>query len=272
MTEFQRRVVTALLGAPAILLLIIFAGRPGAALFAFALSAMMLLEYTRITLELSDAKAKSFFAIGFLWFIHLAFFWGAPELELMFISFFVIFLYFLFTSNEHAAAGHLPSHFRELPTLVFGFTYLGFLPLYIPMIRAATYGDRWLILCFVIVWAADTGAYFSGLKYGKRKLFEVISPKKSWEGALGGLASAVVVTLVYKLTLLKSMGWGAAIFVPLLVASASILGDLCESFLKRAFATKDSGSLLPGHGGFLDRFDGVLFGLPVMYACVRIFG
>ena len=92
------------------------------------------------------------------------------------------------------------------------------------------------------------------------------------EGAAGGLAAALVVVFIYKLAFFRAMPWGAAFFIPLLVGAVSQVGDLCESFMKRAFDKKDSGSLLPGHGGFLDRFDGIVFSLPVMYASIRIFG
>jgi len=70
----------------------------------------------------------------------------------------------------------------------------------------------------------------------------------------------------------RTLPWSAVAILPILMGGISQLGDLCESFLKRAFHTKDSGSILPGHGGFLDRFDGVIFALPVMYACTRLFG
>lgn len=269
--ELKKRVLTAALGVPAILALIILGGRPGASLFAFVLSAFMFFEYSKMTIELPDAKEKTQFALGTLWLLNFAFFFGAPELELVFASFFAIFIYFLFTAGRHQEPASLSIHFKEAIAVFFGFVYLGFLPLYMPLIRILPNGEHWLILSFLIVWAADSGAYFSGLKWGKTKLYPAISPKKSWEGVAGGVASAIVITVVYKLTFFRSMSWGAAVIVPAFVAMASVLGDLCESFLKRAYSTKDSGSLLPGHGGFLDRFDGVLFGLPVMHACVRIF-
>ena len=85
------------------------------------------------------------------------------------------------------------------------------------------------------------------------------------------MATAWIVTLLYKLILFRGMPWAAVIIVPPLVSATAQAGDLCESLLKRAFDCKDSGSLLPGHGGFLDRFDGVVFSLPIMYACIRIF-
>jgi phosphatidate cytidylyltransferase len=99
----------------------------------------------------------------------------------------------------------------------------------------------------------------------------VISPKKTVEGALGGFGLSLLISIVFKLTVIKNFGWLGILIIPGIVVIFAQVGDLCESFLKRAFSKKDSGSILPGHGGFLDRFDAVVFGLPVMYACVRIF-
>ena len=128
------------------------------------------------------------------------------------------------------------------------------------------------MLFLFIVWAGDTGAYFAGKKFGKRKLYFAISPNKTIEGGIGGLAVSMFITLIFKLFFLQGMSWFLVFFVPLIVGITAQVGDLCESFLKRAFDKKDSGTILPGHGGFLDRFDGVVFSLPVMYACIRVLG
>jgi phosphatidate cytidylyltransferase len=139
------------------------------------------------------------------------------------------------------------------------------------MIRDGSNGIRWLMLFLLIVWAGDTGAYFVGRKYGKRKLYPLISPGKSLEGAGGGLAASLLIALIFKLAAFHALGWLGAVVTPILVGVVSQLGDLCESFLKRANRIKDSSHILPGHGGILDRFDGVLFSLPVMYFCVKVF-
>jgi phosphatidate cytidylyltransferase len=87
---------------------------------------------------------------------------------------------------------------------------------------------------------------------------------------MGGLAGGLIIVIGYKLVLFPAMPWLAAVVMPIVVGTVSQVGDLCESFLKRAYDTKDSGSLLPGHGGCLDRFDSVVFSAPVMYGCVRL--
>jgi phosphatidate cytidylyltransferase len=112
------------------------------------------------------------------------------------------------------------------------------------------------------VWAADIGAYFAGRRFGRRKLAPAVSPGKSWEGALGGLACALFVSLAFAHAL--AVPWGAPLLLfTVLVAVLSIFGDLFESVLKRTAGVKDSGGLLPGHGGVLDRLDALLPALPL---------
>jgi phosphatidate cytidylyltransferase len=152
----------------------------------------------------------------------------------------------------------------------FATSYLIALPLFLALVRGA--GAHWTLLFLFIVWAGDIGAYFGGKRFGRKKLYEKISPKKTREGAWVGLLCGLAVSILYRLAFFPGLSWTAAVVVPLAVGIAAPVGDLVESFLKRAFDTKDSGSILPGHGGFLDRFDGVVFSLPVMYACVRVFG
>jgi phosphatidate cytidylyltransferase len=116
-----------------------------------------------------------------------------------------------------------------------------------------------------MLWANDTGAYLFGMKFGKRKLFERHSPKKSWEGFFGGMFTSVLVAVGLSFICTENV---AIIWVgmAILIASFGTLGDLVESMLKRSLDTKDSGGLLPGHGGLLDRFDGLLLAAPVVYA------
>jgi phosphatidate cytidylyltransferase len=120
------------------------------------------------------------------------------------------------------------------------------------------------------LWASDTGAYFAGTFFGKRKLFERISPKKSWEGFFGGAALALA--FAYGLSLyfhtLTVQQW---MIIGVIIVVGGTFGDLVESLLKRSIEIKDSGSILPGHGGFLDRFDGLFICAPFIVAYLEIF-
>lgn len=123
-----------------------------------------------------------------------------------------------------------------------------------------------LALTFFCIWANDTGAYLIGSKFGKRRLFQSISPKKSWEGFFGGLLFSVVMSIVVKLmgVLPSEMSIFNVAVLGCLISTFATLGDLFESALKRNMGVKDSGNIIPGHGGILDRIDSALFALPAV--------
>ena len=128
-------------------------------------------------------------------------------------------------------------------------------------------GPRWTLFALLLVWAADTFAYFSGRAFGKRKMSPSISPNKTWAGFFGGLGGALLLCL--PAVPLLGLGWSqlpALLALSLVAALASVLGDLIESLIKRQAGAKDSGNLIPGHGGVLDRIDSVLAALPVFAA------
>lgn len=129
------------------------------------------------------------------------------------------------------------------------------------VIRDQPGGATWVLWLLFLVWSADIGAYFAGRRFGRRKLAPLVSPGKTWEGLVGG----GIISLVITLAMLAPMGalavWWAPVIV--LLVTVSVFGDLFESVLKRKRGVKDSGSLLPGHGGMLDRIDSVIAVLPV---------
>jgi phosphatidate cytidylyltransferase len=131
-----------------------------------------------------------------------------------------------------------------------------------------SYGLRWLLYVLLLVWAADTGAYFAGRAFGRHKLAPRVSPGKTWEGAAGGLLLVAVLAAFAAPVLGRSVP--AFIALSLLVAVFSIVGDLIESLFKRHAGLKDSGSLIPGHGGLMDRLDSIMAAAPLMLLASRI--
>ncbi|MFT5821976.1 MAG: phosphatidate cytidylyltransferase [Crocinitomix sp.] len=122
----------------------------------------------------------------------------------------------------------------------------------------------WPVLTiFILVWCSDTFAYLIGRKIGKHKLFERISPKKSWEGFFGGMLFSIIgaITIAY----FTEQSYFQYIIYGVIISAFGTIGDLIESMLKRSLGIKDSGNILPGHGGILDRFDAVLFVIPIIY-------
>jgi phosphatidate cytidylyltransferase len=129
------------------------------------------------------------------------------------------------------------------------------------VIRDRPGGATWVLWLLLLVWAADIGAYFAGRRFGRIKLASRVSPGKTWEGAIGGALASLLVALVTLLAMgLLTLAW---IPVVLLLTVVSVFGDLFESVLKRHRGVKDSGALLPGHGGVLDRIDSLVAALPV---------
>jgi phosphatidate cytidylyltransferase len=124
---------------------------------------------------------------------------------------------------------------------------------------------------FILIWANDSGAYLTGITIGKHRLMERISPKKSWEGFFGGLVIGAIVAWIFSgwLGVLDTKGW---IIVSVIVSIAGTYGDLVESMLKRSNGVKDSGTIMPGHGGFLDRFDSAIISFPLVYLYIALFG
>ena len=139
-------------------------------------------------------------------------------------------------------------------------------------VRSGENGFISIIILFLIVWVYDTGAYLFGIRFGIHKMAPQLSPKKSWEGLIGGLFSALAVLLVLNSSLLHYLSPISLAGVTLVTAGAAQVGDLLESYFKRLAGVKDSGSFLPGHGGFLDRFDSFLCAAPIYYFCLVLLG
>jgi phosphatidate cytidylyltransferase len=138
------------------------------------------------------------------------------------------------------------------------------------ILNTNSYTPKLLIALFALIWIYDSGAYLVGVTIGKNRLFERISPKKSWEGAIGG--TLIVVSASYFISgfipEIKLIHW---IIISILTVVSSTFGDLTESMFKRHFGIKDSGNILPGHGGILDRFDSLFFAAPTVVMYLKLF-
>jgi phosphatidate cytidylyltransferase len=161
-------------------------------------------------------------------------------------------------------------------TRVFGVLYVAVLGGYIIAIRVIEspipkLAPKLLTLFFIIVFAGDTGAYYTGRAMGRRRLAPRVSPGKTVEGAIGGLLGNVVAALIAHFTFFPELKIVHAVPLALVMGALGITGDLCESMLKRGARAKDAGSLIPGHGGLLDRLDSMLFNAPLLYYFYWIF-
>lgn len=169
--------------------------------------------------------------------------------------------------------------FRDIPSVaarttatVMGIVYAGFLTTFLAKLKLleltpiAPHGRGYLVLIVLLVaWLADTGGYFAGRFLGKAKLYEAVSPKKTWAGAWGGLAGSFAGVAILKLFFATYLTWVDVALLAIPGGMLGQMGDLAESLIKRSTGVKDSGALLPGHGGILDRIDAVLFIAPYVY-------
>jgi phosphatidate cytidylyltransferase len=159
----------------------------------------------------------------------------------------------------------------EAGLFLLGFLYIPLLMSFLVLLREMDHGVKWIFLLLIIVMAGDTAAFYVGSSLGKRKLYPIVSPNKSVEGMIGGLAGSVIGTLIAGATFFPELTIVGAVATALFVGLMGQLGDLFESLLKRSFGVKDSGNIFPGHGGMLDRLDSVLFAAPSLYIYARYF-
>jgi len=176
-----------------------------------------------------------------------------------------VVIFFIHAMRDMRSGTEFKDASIDIAFRTFGVIYIA-LPLsYLIFLRAVPNGRWWILFVLIIVWANDTFAYIVGKTLGRHKLAPRISPGKTIEGAAGGLAAGVAAALICN----SAMGLGAG--MPLMAAMAimvgvlGIIGDLAESLLKRGAGVKDSGSLIPGHGGVLDRIDSLIFPIPALY-------
>ena len=159
---------------------------------------------------------------------------------------------------------------EQVMTVFFGVFYVAVMLSYVYQTRMLEDGAVAVWLIFLSSWGCDTCAYCAGMLLGKHKMAPVLSPKKSWEGAVGGVVGAALLTLIYCFVFQGSMGSTNRDIIMLCMICAigaiiSMIGDLTASAIKRNYDIKDYGKLIPGHGGILDRFDSVIFTAPIIY-------
>jgi phosphatidate cytidylyltransferase len=237
------------------------------ALASFAAAREMVVLTLRVPTAASLAVA-ALFALVFLWSLSFAnpalIRWQALA-GLMLWALIAVGLVFY----RHSGSWPLPA---RLLALVLGLDLL-WICVHSLVYLHYVYGGWTLLFLFTLVWIVDIGAFFSGRRFGKHKLAPTISPKKTWEGVYGGVAATLIwMLLVYALVDGWQLGLVHYLLIGLATVSVSIVGDLFESVLKREAGVKDSGHLLPGHGGVLDRIDSVIAAAPIFVAGLMLAG
>lgn len=165
---------------------------------------------------------------------------------------------------------HIARAGTQFAIVVSGLVYVPLLFSVLPLLKGAGQGN-WLTVTLCMAFFSDTVAYLAGRAFGRHKLYPAVSPGKTWEGAAGGVVGSCLASIgLGTFWLLPALPLGHALVLGIVASICGQAGDLAESMLKRSFGVKDSGKLLPGHGGVLDRVDGLLFVAPVAYYYVML--
>lgn len=180
---------------------------------------------------------------------------GHSKLEWLFVAAFVLLIYTVLVKNHFT--------FDDAAFTLFATLYVGIGFYY--FIETRSIGLTYVIFALLVVWTTDSGAYFTGRRFGKRKLWPEISPNKTIEGFAGGIVWALITAFIIQWISPFSSSYLVLIGITIAASIFGQLGDLVESAIKRHYNVKDSGKLLPGHGGILDRFDSLLFVIPLLH-------
>ncbi len=268
-SNLKQRIIAALVGAMVIVASIYYSQWSFFAVF-FLISAITQLEFYKLVGLDGMLPLKTFGTFCGSLIYLISFLVAADMLEAK-------YYYAIFPAGACVYMIYLYRKKVAKPFRGIAFTFLGIIYVSIPFslinviaFHPGAYSGELIIGSMLILWASDTGAYFAGVRFGKRKLFERVSPKKSWEGSLGGLLLALIMT--YGVAQLSNalLVWQWMV-VGIIIVVVGTYGDLVESLFKRSIEIKDSGRLIPGHGGFLDRFDGLLLSAPFITAFLKIF-
>jgi phosphatidate cytidylyltransferase len=273
LTNLKQRAITGLLFA-AIVISCVWANQWTLLLLLASILVLGILEFYNLMVQAGFSPQKRFGLGISLLFCAMVYFVvhghvSASDFTVFLPLLFSVFILELYRKRDHP--------FINIAITFTGIIYLA-VPISLLMIMAflphhgeEAYHGGLLLGCILHIWANDTGAYFIGTRFGKNRLFERISPKKSWEGFWGGVALSLVAAWVnqHLFGQIEMIHWVA---IALIMSVVGTLGDLVESLLKRSIDIKDSGSFFPGHGGILDRFDAWLIAFPFVCCYLWLVG
>lgn len=263
----KTRIITGIIFGVVLISALLYSSVSAAILF-FVVATGMLFEYFKTCFS-NRAEGFSYLFVGIvisLGFIilsikHLDDAWTIQILHIIAIAYAIINIFLLIT--HHKTLICRPLHMFQ------GFFYISISSFLLIDFLLEVPDSNWVILgIFILIWISDSAAYFVGSQLGKRKLFESVSPNKTWEGFLGAGVFTLIGAYVLSLTPL-GLDFSTLMIIGLIVWPLGTLGDLIESSFKRHFKIKDSGAILPGHGGLLDRFDSFIFTIPFILYFLR---
>jgi phosphatidate cytidylyltransferase len=264
------RLLTAAVLIPVLILAIEWKNPIGVWGVVFLATALGLREFYNMTLASQPVSERAFaVALGLLFAASVYWDDAVPMASIAVLAgaTMLAFLYYLFAYRVMDTVA------QRVAAMLMGMLYVGLLLTFVALLKKrGPDGGAWVYITLTCTWFSDTGAYFAGRFIGPawpKKLYEAVSPKKTLIGALGGMAASFGALALAKAWYLPSLTWADCALVAIPANILAQMGDLCESLLKRSVGVKDSGNLLPGHGGMLDRIDALLFVAPYVYAYAR---
>ncbi len=263
----MKRIISALVFLPFFFLIVQYGNTTAFFVFLSVILLATLFEFYTL-LGQNGHKCMLYPGMAFGWFIAFSFYNHLNHQTIFPITLLVVVIF----SAKLLSKQPLKATIEEVSNSLFGALYVGLLLSYLILIRNDEAGRQLIFTLFLIIWLGDTVAYYVGTLIGKHPLAVTISPKKTIEGAAGGLLGSTGGVLLAHYWFYPSLTITNGIILALIVGIAGQAGDLCESMLKRNLNVKDSGSIIPGHGGLLDRLDSVLFSAPVFYYVLLLIG
>lgn len=217
-------------------------------------------EYYQLAEKIGTSEELKFIGSGVTFLFCLSAWIGIANM------YFMLFLVVLLAILIQIIRQDSTTAILSIATTVFGTIYIGWVfGMHLIRLRQLSQGVYWMFFLLAVIWLGDTGAYTFGKLFGKHKLIPSISPGKTIEGSIGGLLFGMLGGLVVKLLWLDILGWTHFVILTVTLGIVGQIGDLCESLLKRNAGVKDSGNLIPGHGGIFDRCDSLVLATPVLY-------
>lgn len=268
-SENFKRVIVSIVAIP----IILAATYLGGYYFFTFVAVVGLISFYEFYLLAKNKEANVNFIWGsiIIFFLLLNQFKGFLEPSILILIASISLLVFELLRNKGSAIFNLGATFLGMFYIGLLLSSLIALREFYPGIDDYNKGGFLIISIFISIWIGDSAAYYGGTSLGKHKLFPRVSPKKSWEGAIFGFIFSIGAMILAKFIMLDFLSLLISVIIGVIIGTVGQIGDLVESLLKRDSAIKDSSSLIPGHGGFLDRFDSLIFSAPVIWLYLKYF-
>ncbi len=273
------RLITAIVGIPLILICIYFGGIPYFLLITIIV--IFSLQEFFFLLEKGDYKSQKIAGYIFGILLLLSIFFsgtsiiniGKNQLNSIILTLFLLLLFLYQIISCRITNKEIHGSIQKISVTFFGVFLICWTFSHLLLLRdIKPHGDKYTYFLFILIWLTDTGAYLTGIKFGKNPIARNVSPKKTIEGTIGGIVVGLISGIVmWKLFSLKEFTVKEISILTLIIITIAYISDLSESILKRDVGVKDTDNLLPGHGGFLDRFDSFIFTAPFLYYYISIF-